>query len=94
MNLTEPQLDEMDFSQVDFIAEALIEKEIKEEKRTMRAAALHAWLTGSASKKTYNDFIISLGLGEENLFTEQDKKEAIKKSKEVIDKLNKLRGKK
>ena len=83
----------MEFNQVVFIAEMLTDKEIKEEKRLMRASALHAWLTGNAPKKTYNDFINSLGIGEDKIFTEKDKSEAIKKSKEVIEKLDKFRMK-
>lgn len=84
----------MEFNQVVFIAEMLTEKEVKEEKRAMRATALHAWLTGFAPKKTYHDFINSLGIGEDKIFTKEDKQKAIKKSNEVMEKLNKIRGKK
>ena len=60
----------------------------------MRASALHAWLTGFAPKKTYNDFINSLGIGENKIFTKEDKRAVLKKSDEVMEKLNKIRGKK
>lgn len=84
----------MEFNQVLFTAEMLTEKEVKQEKQLMRASALHAWLTGFAPKKTYIDFINSLGVGEDRIFTKEDKQAAIKKSDEVMERLNKIRGKK
>lgn len=81
----------MSFCQVVFLAEMLFEQEIKHEKQLMRAAALHAWLTGSAPKKTYNDFLKSIGLSDEILnFDKQDKNNAIEKSKQIQNIVNKI----
>lgn len=83
----------MPFSQVVFTAEMLVKREVQREKQLMRSSALLAWLMGYGPKKTYNDFINTLGLGDKKFTDNYDKKEAIKKSQSVIDMINKIRRK-
>ena len=84
----------MEFMQVVFIAEMLIKRDAKLERQMMRASALHAWLTGYGPKKQWEDFVSSLGISEGEKFTPEDTKSAIEKSNRIIEKLDRLRGKK
>lgn len=77
------------------MAEMLLKEKQQKEKQIMRSAALHAWLTGAAPKKTYEEYLKIIGLSDELKPEEKriNKEESLKKSNAVIDKLNKLRGK-
>lgn len=83
----------MEFSQVAFMAEMLLEKGQKEERRLYRAAAMIVWHLGGGPKKTFDDFIESIGLSEDRKFTRDDKKAAIEKSNAVIKRFEKIRSK-
>lgn len=83
----------MEFMQVAFMAEMLIDNDVRQEKRQMRSSALLAWLMGYGAKKTYCDFTNSLGLSDDRVVDVNDRERAIEKSNSVIEKLNKARGK-
>lgn len=83
----------MDFSQVAFLAEMLIEKEHNEERRLYRAAAMVVWHLGGGPKKTFDDFIESIGLSDNRKYTKDDKQEAIKKANDVIKRFEEIRSK-
>lgn len=89
--MTEKQLGNMDFYQVVFLAEMLLEKEQKTEKQLMRASVLQVWLTGGAKNKSYEDFCKAIGLGEDIISSSDVKQEDLKKAHDIIDKVNKLR---
>lgn len=81
----------MEFEQVAFNAEMLIERDYKTEKQLMRSVALLAWLQGYGPKKTYPDFINSLGLGDNKIYSKDDRQRDIEKSKAVIEKISKMK---
>jgi hypothetical protein len=88
--LTEKQFKEYDFAQIVFIAEMLFKKNQKREKQLFRAAAMIVWHLGGAPKKTFDDFLNSIGLSEDRSFTKNDKQAAIEKSNEVIKRFEKI----
>jgi hypothetical protein len=83
----------MDFFQVAFLAEMLTENEHNEERRLYRAAAMVVWHLGGGPKKTFDDFIESIGLSDNRKYTKDDKREAINKSNDVIKRFEDIRSK-
>jgi hypothetical protein len=83
----------MEFSQVVFTAKMLLENEHKEERRLYRAAAMIVWHLGAGPKKTFDDYLESIGLSENKKYTNDDKKLAIDKSNAVIKRFEKIRSK-
>jgi hypothetical protein len=88
--LTEKQFKEYDFAQIAFIAEMLFKKNQKREKQLFRTGAMIVWHLGGAPKKTFDDFLESIGLSENRSFSKNDKQAAIEKSNEVIKRFEKI----
>jgi hypothetical protein len=80
----------MEFVEVLFLADQIARRSLAANRERMTAAAFGAWLSGAGGKKSWLDFIQSLGLVERTETTEQQKKRIIQKSRSVGSRILKL----
>ena len=85
----------LDYTEVVFYLDEIEAQEVENFKRLHEQGAWTAWLTGAGEKKTYSEFLRSVGLGEkvEPLKPEQ-KKALIEKSTEIAERIMAMHRKK
>ena len=67
------------------VSQAALEAHSKEARETLTVEAFGAWLAGHAGKKTFNDFLKYLGLGETNTKPRTSKEENYALARSIME---------
>ena len=81
------QFDEFDYLEIDFYSKMISHEKREDIKNSMISAAFTAWLSNQTNK-SFNDYLLSLGLGEKPVkLTDEQKTEMIKRSYDIAEKI-------
>lgn len=80
---------DMDFSEWLQLSEIVKRERYREMKAAMKNAAFSSWLLGAGEKKTFNKYLIDIGLEEKTVvITKDHRKSEIKRAYDIANRVN------